>query len=310
MNLVFMGTPEFAVMDLEHLMEVGHHIQAVFCQPDKPRGRCVTPCAPPVKACAVCQSIPVYQPKRLGPSSQQVLRDLAPDLVVVSAYGRLLPPEVLAIPRLGCINVHASLLPKYRGAAPVQWALVNGEQRTGVTLMQMDEGLDTGGMLACVEVDILPTDTASTLHDRLAHAGAHLLVDSLPLIEAGQLLPTPQNAAEATYAPILKREDGRICWTDSEESIANRLRGFHPWPGSCTTFRDRTLKLFPLAASGPRGIDELPGTIVDWDDRGMVVACGDGTVVIPEVQQEGRQRMAAQQFARGARLERGEVLGR
>lgn len=310
MNLVFMGTPEFAVMDLEHLMEVGHRILAVFCQPDKPRGRCLEPCSPPVKACAVCQSIPVYQPKRLGPNSQQVLRDLVPDLIVVSAYGRLLPPEVLAIPRLGCINVHASLLPKYRGAAPIQWAVVNGETRTGVTLMQMDEGLDTGGMLVSTEVEILPTDTASTLHDRLAHAGAHLLVDSLPLIEARQLVPTPQNAAEATYAPMLKREDGRICWTDSGESIANRLRGFYPWPGSFTTFRDRVLKVFPLASFVPMSCEEVPGTIVDWDDRGMVVACGDGTVVIPEVQQEGRQRLAAQQFVRGARLERGEVLGR
>lgn len=309
MNIVFMGTPDFAVVDLEHLLETEHTIQAAFCQPDKPRGRDLTPAPPPVKLCATCRNIETLQPRRLGPRSVELLRTLNPDIIVVSAYGKILPPEVLAIPRLGCVNVHASLLPSYRGAAPIQWAIANGESISGVTLMQMNEGLDTGDMLRSVLVPIESHDTASTLHDKLAEAGAHLLIDSLPDLEAGRITPVPQEESKASWAPILSREDGLIDWTASAQSIECRVRGFHPWPGTFTHWKGKVLKVYPAVTVQESREAQPPGRVLAVSETGILVQCGKDAIRLENIQMEGKRRLPAAQFAQGARLSQGELLG-
>ena len=309
MRIVFMGTPDFGSVILTALKEAGHQIVGVLCQPDKPKGRCLSPTPPPVKECAAEIGVPVWQPRKLGPKSRATLLQMAPDAIVVAAYGRILPVSVLEIPCLGCINVHASLLPKYRGAAPIHWALANGEDKTGVTIMQMNEGLDTGDMLAAASTPISPHDTAQTLHDRLSLIGADLLVQTLSGIEAGVIRATPQDNRQASLAPILTRENGIVDWSWSGAKIADRVRGFHPWPGATTSFRGKTFKLFPFLTSDPGPAISAPGTIVAVTKEGLSVTCGDGTVTVPEVQQAGKRRMDASSWASGARAEIGERLG-
>ena len=309
MRIVFMGTPDLAATVLEALLTSRHEVVGVCCQPDKPRGRDREPAPPPVKERAICASTPVYQPRSLRQKAHAQLTAMAPDVMVVAAYGRILPQHILDIPPLGCLNVHASLLPKYRGAAPIQWAIANGEAQSCVTIMQMDAGLDTGNMLAAEAVPITNETTADQLHDDLARVGAGLLLKTLDELEAGRLVPAPQDESQATMAPILSRIDGRIDWTWSGRTIDCRVRGFHPWPGSHASLRGRQLKLFPPIRVLPASGHEPPGTILVTDNDGLTVRCGDGAVLISEVQLQGKKRMPAHQFATGARLQPGEILG-
>lgn len=309
MRIVFMGTPDLAASVLEALLGSRHEVVGVCCQPDKPRGRDREPAPPPVKERALCAGTPVYQPRSLRRKAHERLTAMAPDVMVVAAYGRVLPQHILDIPSFGCLNVHASLLPKYRGAAPIQWAIANGDAESGVTIMQMDAGLDTGDMLSSAAVPITGETTADGLHDELARIGAELLLKTLDELEAGRLAPVSQNEDQATWAPMLTRNDGRVDWNWQGREIDCRVRGFHPWPGSHTTFRGRQLKLFPPVCIVPGDSHEPPGTILITGDNGLTVRCGDGTVTLTEVQLQGKKRMPAHQFATGARMQPGEILG-
>lgn len=322
MSLVFMGTPKFAKVILARLLDSGFDVAAVVCQPDKPRGRDPNPAFPPVKELALKHCIDVFQPRRIRSKACEWLRKLKPDLVIVTAYGHLLPPEFLGIPTRGCVNVHASLLPAYRGPAPIQWAIAQGEKETGVSLMQMDEGVDTGPVIASRSIQILPTDTSETLHDKLASLGGDLLVEMLPDILAGRTHPVPQDERQASYAPMLKKQDAVVDWRWDGQRISDRARGFHPWPGTATKFRGKSLKLFPpilvptrrneydvWSKSVSGSLSPKPGTILDVNRTGIVVQAGDGAVVLTLVQMEGKRRLDAYVFAQGMRLERGEKLG-
>jgi methionyl-tRNA formyltransferase len=308
MRLVFLGTPAFAVPTLERVLEAGHRVAAVYTQPDRPKGRGGQLAVSPVKEAALRLGLPVRQPARIRRSEVlDELRALDAAAMVVVGYGQIIPQSIIDLPRFGIINVHGSLLPKYRGAAPLQWAIASGEPVSGVTTMRIDAGLDTGDMLLKFETPIGPEETAIQLGARLARAGADLLVQTLSGIENGTIVPTPQNDAEATLAPILVKEDGRIDWNWPASKIDCRIRGFQPWPGAFTAFRGQLLHIWkarPLAAdSGPPGRLLTRGKLV-------VVACGEGTSLeLEEVQLEGRKRVPAQAFANGYRLTESEVLG-
>jgi methionyl-tRNA formyltransferase len=312
MRLIFMGTPEFAVPSLARLIEDGHSVVAVLTQPDKPSGRGNKIQPPPVKLFAMGRGIPVHQPARIKNNEEvrAIFEQAAADACVVAAYGKILPQWLLDIPRLGCINVHASLLPEYRGAAPINWAIARGEKETGITIMQMDAGMDTGPMLARRAVDIGPDETAPELSVRLARVGAELLGETLPRIERGEIQPVAQDDSRATYAPILKREDGLIDWGMPARDIANRVRAFQPWPGTYTNFRGVRLILWrasEVAATGSEGVD--PATITGIDKTGITVACaGETALHIEELQVEGKRRMSARDFANGMRLGRGDRI--
>jgi methionyl-tRNA formyltransferase len=326
MRLIFMGTPEFAVPVLERLVADGHRLAAVFTQPDRPSGRGSRLHAPPVKLIAERHNAPVYQPARIKTNEEvrSTFEDIAPDACIVAAYGKILPEWMLGIPRLGCINVHSSLLPKYRGAAPVNWAIANGETQTGVTIMQMDAGMDTGPMLATRSLAIGPNETAIELSGRLSGLGAHLLSETLPLIETGQIKPVAQDDSQASYAPLLKREDGLIDWWMPAKRISDRLRGFQPWPGSFTVFRGARLIIWracpvgadpgiAVASAGrdlPGILKLKPGMIAGLDKTGILVSCADNSLLrIGEVQLEGKKRVSARDFANGARLGVGSLIG-
>src|SRR5579872_4077649 len=257
MRLVFLGTPAFAVLTLERMVEAGHEVIEVVTQPDRPRGRGQHPAPPPVKEAALRLGLPVFQPERVRrPEAVEHLRALASEAMVVVGYGQIIPQTVIDLAPLGIINVHASLLPKYRGAGPIQWALINGETRTGVTTMRIDAGLDTGDMLLKQETEIGPEETAVELGQRLAVMGADLLVKTLDGLQRGTITPVPQNSAEATHAPLLKKEDGVIDWNQPAAAIHNRVRGLQPWPGASTSFRDGILhiwrsRLYPEQGAGP-----------------------------------------------------------
>jgi len=310
-SLVFMGTPDFAATVLAALLDSGFPVSGVVCQPDKPRGRDPDPAPPPVKVLAQQRGVEVYQPKALRNRAIEWLSARRPELVVVVAYGRIVPGPMLKVPRRGFVNLHASLLPAYRGAAPIQWAIAGGEPRTGASLMQMDEGLDTGPVLASVITRILPEDTGETLHDRLAHMGSTLLVDSLPGILEGRVTPKPQNDALASWAPVLTKTDAALSFDWPARKIVNRVRGFHPWPGAFTRLRGRILKVFPPVFLGPGDGNRAhpAGTVISVYPDGLEVQAGDGTVVLSSVQLEGKRRLGAKEFAGGARLEPGEKLG-
>jgi methionyl-tRNA formyltransferase len=305
MRLVFLGTPAFAVPTLERMVEAGHAVLEVVTQPDRPRGRGQQAAAPPVKEAALRLGLPVYQPERVRrPEAVEHLRALAPDAMVVVGYGQIIPQSVIDIAPLGIINVHASLLPKYRGAGPIQWAIVNGETRTGVTTMRIDAGLDTGDMLLKAETGIGPDETAIELGRRLAVMGADLLVETLAGLAAGSIVPEKQDDSQATHAPLLKREDGRIDWSAAAVTIHNRVRGLQPWPGAFTSFRGQTLHLWKTrTAAGSRG---AAGRIVSL--RPLLLASGDGELELLEVQMEGRKRMSGADFVNGQRVALGEVL--
>jgi len=309
MKLVFCGTPEFAAPSLMKLAEAGFAIQLVITQPDRPSGRGMAVSPTPVKQLALSLGLPVVQPEKIknNPEFQQQLSALKPDAIVVVAYGRIIPAWMLQLPPLGNINVHGSLLPKYRGAAPIQWAIANGEQVTGVTTMRIDEGLDTGDMLLKREEPIAADDTAVTVAPRLAQVGADLLVETLRGLERGEIKAVPQNDAEATLAPILKKEDGRIDFTRSAAEIHNRLRGFQPWPGAFTAFRGKGLKVI---AARPIAREKVaPGTLAVASDR-LLAGCGQGSSLeLLQVQLEGKKPMPAREFVSGYRPAAGERLG-
>jgi methionyl-tRNA formyltransferase len=309
MRVVFLGTPEFAVPSLEALVSASHQILAVYTQPDRPKGRGGQLAASPVKSAALRLNLPVFQPERIRrPESVEYLSELRPDVMVVVGYGQIIPKTIIDIPRHGILNVHASLLPKYRGAAPVQWAITRGEQETGVTIMRIDAGLDTGDMLLKWKTRIGPDERAPELSARLAVAGASLLIDALGQIEAGTAVYIPQANTDASHAPILNKEDGQIDWSHRAESIYNRMRGFDPWPGAYSTFRSRTIN---ITRAKPHSLQMAgaPGCVHVEQPR-LFVVCGENTALeLLEVQPEGKRRMSAADFLNGYSLKPGECFG-
>ncbi|HEY2496285.1 MAG TPA: methionyl-tRNA formyltransferase [Candidatus Angelobacter sp.] len=310
MKLVFCGTPQFAVPSLERLAAAGFEIQLVVTQPDRPQGRGMTLTAPPVKQSALKLDLPVIQPEKIKKNEefQAQLKDLQPDAIIVVGYGRIIPPWMLELPRFGNINVHASLLPKYRGAAPVQWAIAEGETISGVTTMLLNEGLDTGDILLQREMPILPEDTAVTYAHRLAEMGADLIVETLRGLEERTITPQPQDNSKATLAPILKKEDGLVDFHRTASNIHNRLRGFQPWPGVYTFLRGKNLKF--LSARPEDTLANLnPGELRVGDEK-LFVGCGQRTVLeLLQVQPEGKKTMTAREFINGYRPAAGERLG-
>lgn len=307
LSLVFAGTPQFAVPTLEKLVASGFSVRLVVTQPDRPRGRGMELGFSPVKQSAIRIGIPVTQPEKIksNPEFSAQLAELAPDAIIVVGYGRIIPQWMIELPGLGNLNVHASLLPKYRGAAPVQWAIAQGETTTGVTTMRIDAGLDTGDILLQEELPIAPEDTAETIAPRLAAVGADLMVETLHGLMAGTIQARPQDHTQATLAPILKKEDGRIDFHRPATEIWNRLRGFQPWPGACTTFRGKNLQVW--AAKPVKS--ELPVGEIHLGER-ILVGCGAHTgLELLEVQVEGKKRMSARDFVNGYRLLDGEKLG-
>ena len=309
MKIVFMGTPDFAVPSLKALLEAGHKIQAVFCQPDKPKGRGMKLVAPPVKNVASENNIPVYQPVSLkngGEEYIKILEELAPDCIVVAAYGKILPKSVLDIPKYGCVNVHGSLLPKYRGAGPIQWAVLNDEKTTGITTMLMGEGLDTGDMLLKCETEIGENETAAELFDRLAVMGADLIVETLDKLENGEVIPEPQNEEEATYAPMLTKELSSIDFSKSAREVHKQICGLSDWPCASTLIGGKRLKIYHSEIVDGNS-DKPAGTVVNNKD--LTVACGEGLVRFTEIQAEGSKRMPTADYLRGKPIAEETVLG-
>ncbi|HRB16977.1 MAG TPA: methionyl-tRNA formyltransferase [Nitrospira sp.] len=308
MRIVFMGTPDFAVPSLEALLKSEHQVVGVVTQPDRPKGRGQEVVFSPVKVVCQRKGIPVLQPLKMkDPAFLDALRRWTPDVIAVTAYGRILPPAILALPPRGCINVHASLLPKYRGAGPIQWAVIRGEQQTGITTMFMAEGMDTGDMLLQETVEIRADDTAGTLAPRLAEVGGRLLVETLRRLEAGTLTPQPQDDAQATMAPLLKKEDGVVDWTLSAAEIANRVRGLSPWPGAYTHVNGERWVLWRVAV-GLETSGAVPGTVTKVSKDRVEVATGDGTIQLIEIQPSNSRRMTMAQYLAGHRLAEGLKL--
>ena len=305
MRIVFMGTPDFAVPSLQALIDAGHDVCAVYTQPDKPQGRKQILTAPPVKTLALAHDIPVFQPNTLKNEDEQArLRELAPEVIIVVAYGKLLPKAVLDIPPHGCINVHGSLLPRWRGAAPIQWAVIAGDEMAGVTTMQMAEGLDTGDMLLTYETKVGEKETAGELFDRLAQSGAELLTQTL--VKLDEITPRPQDDAQSCYAHMLDKQMAVIDWSKSAHEIDCLIRGLNPWPIALTTFSGERLKVF--AAEKAAGNGE-PGTVLEADPKkGLTVACGEGALKLTEIQLVGGKRMKATDFLRGHVIEVGTKL--
>ena len=306
MRIVFMGTPDFAVPSLQALLDAGHEVCAVYTQPDKPQGRRQILTAPPVKELAVRHGIPVYQPKTLKSEEEQArLRALAPTLIAVVAYGKLLPGAVLDIPPRGCVNVHGSLLPRWRGAAPIQWIVIAGDKTAGVTTMRMDEGLDTGDMLLTYQTPVGARETAGELFDRLAVEGARLLAETVERLDT--IVPRPQDDAQSCYARLLDKELAVIDWTKPAHQIDCLIRGLNPWPVALTTLAGERLKIYaamPCAGAGK------PGEVIESDPKvGLTVACGTGALRLEEIQAVGGRRMRSADFLRGHAVEKGTVLG-
>ena len=312
LNLIFMGTAELSCASLSALLaDARFRVSAVVTQPDKPKGRNLETEPSPVKVIATAVGLPVLQPTRARDEQFPAqLRAFAPDLMVVVAYGQILPQSVLDLPKHGCLNVHTSLLPKYRGAAPIQWAIANGETETGVTIMQMDAGLDTGPMLSQARTPIAPEDDSATLHERLARLGAELLVQTIPDYVSGKIQPVSQPAEGSTYAPKIKKEDGQINWSQPADQIWHRFRAFTPWPGAQTRWSGGTkslvLKIWRAQVVERAG---APGEILSADKEGIVVACGQQALRILELQREGGRRLPARDFLAGNPLRAGERLG-
>lgn len=296
-----MGTPDFAVASLEALLEAGYNVIGVVTQPDRPVGRKQVLTPPPVKEAALRHGLPVLQPEKIKVEEalEEVLA-LSPDLIVTAAYGQILPKRLLDAPKHGCINVHASLLPKYRGGAPIHKSIVEGEKESGVTIMYMVEALDAGDMLSKVVVPIEERDTVGLLHDKLAAAGSALLLETIPQLLAGSIEAQPQNHDEATFAPNIKRTDERIDWTRTAEQIYNQVRGLNPWPVAFTSYQGKVWKLWWVEKLVGQAAENEPGTILAREEDGLIVACGDGAVKITELQPEGKKRMSALDFLRGA----------
>lgn len=305
---VFMGTPDFAVPTLKGLIEAGVNLVGVYTQPDRPKGRGKKLAASPVKQLALEAGLPVFQPQKLrDPEAVEELRELNPDLVVVVAYGQILPKAVLDIPRFNCINVHASLLPKYRGAAPINKAIVDGESETGITTMLMDVGLDTGDMLVKKSLTIGADETAGELHDRLSLLGRETMEETLRQLCAGTLTAEKQDDELTCYAPMMKKEDGQIDWSQSAAAIHNQVRGLDPWPGAYTSLDGDLLKIAATTVEDEAG-GETPGTILSADKSGVRIACGQGVLVVGELQLPGKKRLTAMNFLSGRPLFAGTCL--
>lgn len=309
MKLIFMGTPDFSVGALKALIEAGHEIQAVVTQPDKPKGRGKAVLMTPVKEVALEHGIPVYQPVRIRkePEFIETLKAMEPDAMVVVAFGQILPKEVLDIPRYGCVNIHASLLPKYRGAAPIQWAVIDGERESGVTTMLMDEGLDTGDMLEKAIVVLDEKETGGSLHDKLSEAGGRLIVSTLKKLEEGTAVRTPQGETPTAYARMLDKSLGDIDWTMDAAAIERLIRGLNPWPSAYTSLDGKTLKIWAADVLAEEA-DGEPGEVLRVGKDAIFVKTGEGTLAIKELQLEGKKRMDAGAFLRGFSLEPGAVF--
>lgn len=310
MRVIFMGTPDFAVETLEEIIKAGHEVVLVVSQPDKAVGRSKALKYTPVKACALEHGIEVYQPERVREAECiEYLRGYQPDIIIVEAFGQIIPKAILDMPRFGCVNVHASLLPKYRGAAPIQWAVINGDMVTGVTTMLMNEGLDTGDMIMKKEIIIREDETGGSLFERLSRVGAKLCVETMAAIEAGTATYTPQNDEEATHTKKIYKELGSIDWTRDAKTIECLIRGLDPWPSAYTRLGDKTLKIWKakvLDATSDMG----PGCIVKVEKEGLTVQTGDGMLLLTEIQLEGKKRMSVEAFLNGYQIEPGTYFKR
>lgn len=304
MNVVYMGTPDFAVLPLEAIINAGHTVTGVFTQPDKPKGRGYVLTPPPVKECALKYNISVFQPKSMKDGEVlSILKELNPDIIVVVAFGKLLPKDILDLPKYGCVNVHASLLPKYRGAGPIQWCVLNGETETGVTTMKMAEGLDTGDMLLKAPTQIGENETAGELHDRLAQLGASLIVETITALENNEIIPQKQDDSLSNYAPMLTKDLCKIDWSKSAQEIHNQVRGLNPWPIALASVNGKRVKIYSTTVSDKTG---EAGKVVC--EKPLTVACGNGSVVINELQPEGKKRINSQDFVRGYRITKDTVF--
>lgn len=304
-----MGTPDFAVPPLTALVEAGHEVAAVVTQPDKPKGRGKAVLMTPVKEKALSYGIPVYQPARVKKDEEflKTLREINPDAIVVAAFGQILPKEILELPKYGCVNIHASLLPKYRGAAPIQWAVIDGEKESGITTMMMDVGLDTGDMLDRTVIPLAEDETGGSLFEKLSRAGGPLILKTLEALENGTAVRTKQPEEGATYAGMLDKSLGNIDWTQSAAKIERLIRGLNPWPSAYTGYKGKTMKLW--AADVLEGTFEgVPGEIIKVEKERFLVRTGDGALAVKELQLEGKKRMDAASFLRGFSLEEGEIL--
>ncbi|MCD8006841.1 MAG: methionyl-tRNA formyltransferase [Oscillospiraceae bacterium] len=309
MNIVFMGTPTFAIPSLEALIQNGHNIQAVFTQTDKPKGRGNKIAFSPVKEYALAHIIPVYQPNSLKKETETylpILEDLSPDMIVVAAYGKILPVEILELPKYGCINVHGSLLPKYRGAAPIQWTVLNGDEFGGITTMQMAEGLDTGDMLMSEKVAVKENETASELYDRLSYVGASLLIKTIDGLVAGEITPVKQNESEASYAPMLTKDMCAIDFSLPATEVHHKILGLSDSPGACCYLDGKRLKVYRSVLVSEGNTDSEPGVIINEHD--FTVSCGEGTVRFTEIQAEGSKRMSVSDYLRGKPVRKGTRL--
>lgn len=313
MKVVFMGTPDFAVGALEAIIKAGHEVTAVVTQPDKAKGRSGQMQFPPVKECAVKYNIPVFQPIKIKtPEAVDELKKFEADIFVVAAFGQILSKEILDMPRLGCVNIHASLLPKYRGAAPINWCIIDGEKQTGVTIMQMNEGLDTGDILTTSIVDIAEKETAESLFDKLSVAGAELIVKTLPMLEKGEITPIKQDNDKSCYAKIMNKSLGNIDWAQKAEVIERLIRGLNSWPSAYSYFKDKSLKIWSAdvvdMANLNVDLELAPGTILAVTKDYFDVACGEGALRICELQLEGKKRMDTKTFLLGNQVEVGMTL--
>lgn len=305
MNIVFMGTPDFAVKSLERVISDGHTVSAVYTKADAPKGRKMELTPSDVKVCALKHGLTVYSPTSLK-SDEEVnrLKSFNPDLIVVVAYGKLLPKSVLDIPKYGCVNVHGSILPRWRGAAPIQWTVLSGDEYGGVTTMFMNEGLDTGDILFTQRVRVGENETSGELFDRLCNDGAELLSKTIEVLESGSIKPVPQNNNEATYAPMLNKKQGEINWNKTAREIHNTVRGLSPWPGTSTLLSGKRVKILETRLSSLEGI---PGTVLSI--KPLTVACSEGAVVIKKLQLEGKRAMTDEDFLKGHKIEIGTVFG-
>ncbi len=310
MKVVFMGTPDFAAETLKAIISSEHTCLAVFTQPDKPKGRGKKVQMSQVKELALDHDLPVYQPQNLHDGEAlAILEEIGAEAIIVAAYGKILPESILSLPKYGCINVHASVLPKYRGAAPIHWAIINGEKETGITIMQMDAGMDTGDILQIQKTEISHAITTGDLYQRLAKMGGELLSDTLTKLEKGEITPLKQIDDDATYAPLLTKEHEKINWENSAADIYNTIRGMNPWPGVFTVFRDQRLKIIS-AKMLTRHFDRPPGEVVDFTEEGIIVATGEGSILLSIIQPAGKNQMPAKDFKNGYQVKKGELLGK
>lgn len=309
MKIVYMGTPDFAVAPLEAIIKAGHQVMAVVTQPDKQKGRGKEVQMTPVKTCAVQHGIPVFQPVKIRePEAVNKLKEYEADIFVIAAFGQILSEEILTMPPLGCVNIHASLLPAYRGAAPIQWAVINGEKESGVTIMRMEKGIDTGGMYAKKAVPLTHKETGASLHDKLMQAGAELIVEALPKIASGELVPIEQDDSKATHVGRLDKSMGKIDWGKDADVIERLIRGLNSWPSAYTTCKGKNLKIWEADVVAWQG-SSVPGTIETVRKDSVDVACGSGILRVYSLQLEGKKRMAVKDFLLGYTLEPGMVLG-